>query len=232
MPAYTRRPRPRSPVRRRKLPSSRWKGLTLQALAAGVAFTVVFCVTLLPEPWSASLVGPVRSILTWEYDFLGAFRNLSQVNLPVDLSLDRLRRFWGIYPLPDAGSMTWPAGGPVVATFGWQSPSPGGQALSDGIDISAAAGSPVRAALAGTVTAVRSSPVYGMVIEIDHGNGLTTLYGRCDEARVAPRQRVDKGQIIASVARSPTGRHQLYFEVRLSGQAVDPLRWLPAETSP
>jgi len=74
--------------------------------------------------------------------------------------------------------------------------------------------------------------VYGLVIEVDHGNGLTSLYGRCDHARVAPKQRVDKGQVMAEVAADGTGRPALYFEVRLSGQAVDPLRWLPAEPAP
>jgi len=50
--------------------------------------------------------------------------------------------------------MTWPAGGPVVAAFGWRTVPAGGQTLADGIDIAAPAGSPVRAALGGTVLSV------------------------------------------------------------------------------
>ncbi len=201
-----------------------------QVVLACFLFALVFSLLQLPENYAEPTLKWLDAGLNWDWDLIKGVALLMNEG-GLQLGWDRWWGYWGDYELPQRGSLLWPAGGPVVAAFGWQDAGVGGQLLADGIEISAPVGSPVRAAYAGTVTAVRMSPVYGMVIEVDHGNRLVTVYGHCDEAQVAPKQRVSEGQLLAQVARPQQGPSQLYFEVRLSGQAVDPLYWLRDEES-
>jgi len=70
---------------------------------------------------------------------------------------------------------------------------------------------------------------YGNMVEIDHGNGVSTRYGHLSRILVAKGQKVADGDVIAlsgSTGRS-TGPH-VHYEVRLGGKAVDPLRYLNA----
>lgn len=78
------------------------------------------------------------------------------------------------------------------------------------------------------MTADYSRNGYGYYIILDHGEGLTTLYGRCSLLLVQVGQRVETGNVIAlsgSTGRS-TGPH-LHFEVRLDGERRDPREYLP-----
>ena len=70
---------------------------------------------------------------------------------------------------------------------------------------------------------------YGWYIVIQHGNGLETRYAHHRKNRVEVGQLVKKGQHIADVGSSgkSTAPH-LHFEIRLSGESVDPLIYLPA----
>ncbi|MCG5055663.1 MAG: M23 family metallopeptidase [Myxococcales bacterium] len=92
-----------------------------------------------------------------------------------------------------------------------------------GIDLAMPAGTPVRAALAGVVKGAGARGGYGNAVEIDHGNGLTTLYGHNAHLEVEPGQRVKAGQIIAEVGQSgrATGPH-LHLEVRVDGKPTNP----------
>jgi murein DD-endopeptidase MepM/ murein hydrolase activator NlpD len=70
---------------------------------------------------------------------------------------------------------------------------------------------------------------YGIMVEIDHGNGLTTRYAHMSEVLVHEGQEVAQGAIvgrIGSTGRS-TGPH-LHYEVRIDGEPVDPERFLRA----
>ena len=98
-----------------------------------------------------------------------------------------------------------------------------------GIDIMALQGDPVFAARDGIVTVVADSDFgYGKHIEIDHGGGISTLYGHLSVFSVTAGQRVSSGQRIGSAGDTgySFGPH-LHFEVRLAGVPVDPLPYLP-----
>ena len=97
------------------------------------------------------------------------------------------------------------------------------------MDLAVPTGTPIRAALPGTVTASKyNAGGYGYYVMIDHGNGLSTLYGHCSKLLARVGQAVEAGDIIAlsgNTGRS-TGPH-LHFEVRVSGERTDPRYYLP-----
>lgn len=96
-----------------------------------------------------------------------------------------------------------------------------------GIDIPAPLGTSVRASCAGVVRFAGRAGGYGLMVEIDHGNGLHTRYAHLSRILAPEGTRVAQGEQIAlmgSTGRS-TGSH-LHFEVRQDGRAADPLRFL------
>ncbi|MGB0127912.1 MAG: M23 family metallopeptidase, partial [Rhodocyclaceae bacterium] len=99
----------------------------------------------------------------------------------------------------------------------------------EGIDFAAGVGVPIVAAAAGMVVTAEYSPSYGNMVEIDHGEGLTTRYGHASRLLVGAGALVKRGQKIAEVGSTgrSTGPH-LHFEVRMNGVAEDPSRFLRA----
>ena len=96
-----------------------------------------------------------------------------------------------------------------------------------GIDFRAQHGSPVRAAGAGRVTAAGPNGGYGRMVEIDHGNGVTTRYAHLSAITVSEGDTVAAGTTIGragSTGRS-TGTH-LHYETRIDGVPVDGQRFL------
>lgn len=98
-----------------------------------------------------------------------------------------------------------------------------------GMDLAVPTGTPIRAALGGTVIVSKyNAGGYGYYVMIDHGNGLATLYGHCSKLLARTGQTVQAGDIIAlsgSTGRS-TGPH-LHFEVRVNGERANPRAYLP-----
>jgi murein DD-endopeptidase MepM/ murein hydrolase activator NlpD len=92
-----------------------------------------------------------------------------------------------------------------------------------GIDLAAARGAPVMATLPGIVTVIVSPTGYGLHVVIDHGGGLSSLYGHLDTVAVASGEVVAAGQVIGTVGSTgnATGPH-LHFEIRRDGIAEDP----------
>ena len=125
----------------------------------------------------------------------------------------------------------WPAAGPVTSWFGQRvSPFGDGNELHQGIDIASAAGTPVVATADGQVVQSGWSGGYGNIVQLDHGNGITTIYGHNSSVAVASGQPVKKGQVISfagSTGRS-TGSH-VHYEVRVNNAPVDPRKYLIAE---
>jgi murein DD-endopeptidase MepM/ murein hydrolase activator NlpD len=102
-------------------------------------------------------------------------------------------------------------------------------AMHTGIDFRGVIGEAVRATASGTVTIAGWSGGYGRMVEVDHGNGLSTRYGHLSEIEVKVGQVVKINQVVGrlgSTGRS-TGPH-LHYETRINGEAVDPDRFLRA----
>lgn len=117
----------------------------------------------------------------------------------------------------------WPARGVVTSRFGtrWRS-------HHSGVDIAAPRGTPIRAARDGRVVRAGWYGGYGLVVVLDHGDGMETWYGHASAILVRVGQVVERGQVIARVGCTGacTGPH-VHFEVRVRGQPVNPLRYLP-----
>lgn len=115
-----------------------------------------------------------------------------------------------------------------TSLFGVRSdPFRGSAAMHAGVDIPGAKGTPIYATADGIVARAERSGGYGNLVEVNHGRGITTRYGHLSKILVAANARVTRGQLIAlmgSTGRS-TGSH-LHYEVRVDGQAVNPLPFL------
>ncbi len=115
-----------------------------------------------------------------------------------------------------------------ASTFGWRlDPFTGERAMHEGVDFSAEVGTSVVAAAAGVVLSAERHPEYGFMVEIDHGNDLSTRYAHASKLLVQAGAFVKRGQKIAEVGNTgrSTGPH-LHFEVRVKGTAQNPNRFL------
>ncbi|WP_404789344.1 murein hydrolase activator EnvC family protein [Altericista sp. CCNU0014] len=136
--------------------------------------------------------------------------------------------FPGAIFVPGSGQFLLPSDGPVTSIFGWRvHPILGTSRFHNGVDFGADYGSLIRAADNGVVISAEWMGGYGNTVIIDHGNGLTTLYGHASQIYVAAGQAVQKGQPVAAVGSTglSTGPH-LHFEVRNGGEPIDPMPFL------
>lgn len=130
-----------------------------------------------------------------------------------------------------------PAQGPISSEFGprvlisFSRPR-----MHSGVDIMAARGSPVLAAGDGIVTFSGRNGTYGVLVKIDHGNGLATCYGHMDKTLVKAGQAVTAGEQIGTVGKTgKTTGANLHFEVRVNGKCINPreaFAWPPSPPRP
>ena len=99
--------------------------------------------------------------------------------------------------------------------------------MHQGLDLSTRRGEPIVATASGRVVSTGTSGDLGLVVEIDHGNGIVTVYGHTQRAFVRPGQEVVRGQVIAAVGSSgrSTNPH-LHYEVRVDDRSVNPRRYV------
>jgi murein DD-endopeptidase MepM/ murein hydrolase activator NlpD len=140
--------------------------------------------------------------------------------------MERLNRTLALVPYrkPVIGEVEFTSG------FGIRTdPFLGRPAMHTGLDFRAAMGDPVRATANGKVASAGWAGGYGRMVEIDHGNGLSTRYGHLSEIGVKVGDQIKIGQVIGAVGSTgrSTGPH-LHYETRIDGEAVDPQKFLRA----
>ncbi len=128
------------------------------------------------------------------------------------------------------GSMQWPSATSkyITSPYGTRfHPIQKRYKTHTGIDIGAASGTPVLAAESGKVIMAQWNGGYGKCVVIDHGGGITTLYGHNSSLSVSVGQKVTKGQQIALVGSTgnSTGPH-IHFEVLINGKHTDPMAYV------
>lgn len=119
---------------------------------------------------------------------------------------------------------SWPVKGEVIKKYGKQSDGK----FYDAINIRANLGTPILAAMDGEVAyAGNELKGYGNIIIIKHNSGWLSIYGYCDKINVKVKDKVTKGQVIATVGRTGNvNEAQLYFSVRKGRVTMDPLKYL------
>jgi murein DD-endopeptidase MepM/ murein hydrolase activator NlpD len=133
-------------------------------------------------------------------------------------------------------SQVRPAGRPVEqgwisSYFGIRSdPFTGNRAAHYGVDFAGRMGDPIQAVAAGVVTYAGQRFGYGLMVEVNHGNGYATRYAHCSETLVRVGDTVKKGQLIAKMGSSgrATGPH-VHFEVLQGGKLVNPQSYINAQ---
>ncbi|MCP3992093.1 MAG: peptidoglycan DD-metalloendopeptidase family protein [Actinomycetia bacterium] len=123
----------------------------------------------------------------------------------------------------------WPVVGRISSPFGYRiHPVYGTRKLHSGLDVAAPGGTPVTAASGGVVISSGWRGGYGNTVIIDHGAGISSLYGHLSQLIVPVGAIVDRGDIVGLVGATgtATGNH-LHFEIRLGGVATDPRPYLP-----
>lgn len=175
-----------------------------------------------PAPMAA-IGGPLLSFLRAQEDPFQ--RQLDRIRA-ADMAVATLRTGLEAVPL----RRPLPAANEVTSGFGMRiDPFVRQLAMHAGVDFRGDPGDPVRAAAAGKVVQAEKNAAYGLMVEIDHGNGIVTRYAHLSAVDVANGAHVKAGAVIGRVGSSgrSTGPH-LHYEVRVGGATVDPQKYLRA----
>ena len=105
----------------------------------------------------------------------------------------------------------------------------GGRRQHKGVDLAAPAGTPIYATADGVVGKAEWFSSYGLYVQLEHGGNLETRYGHMSRLNVFAGQKVHKGELIGYVGSTgrSTGPH-LHYEVRIAGEAVNPIPYMQA----
>ena len=123
------------------------------------------------------------------------------------------------------GSWPWPVKGEVLARFGQL--RSGGPLKWEGLMIGSAQGAQVRAPAAGRVLYADWLPGLGLLMVLDHGGGIMSLYGHNEQLYKKVGEQVSAGEVLSAVGDTGlAGRSGVYLEIRNGKQPVDPLNWL------
>ena len=122
----------------------------------------------------------------------------------------------------------WPVQGWVTSVFGFRThPLTGLSQMHEGLDIANRVGTAVFATANGIVSGIGADHLYGKILEISHGFGITTRYGHLHEVLVRLGQKVERGNKIAELGMSgmTTGPH-LHYEVRINNIPTNPIQYI------
>lgn len=130
---------------------------------------------------------------------------------------------------PSVQGFQWPYIGRVGSGFGYRiHPIYRTRRLHTGVDIGGSSGDPVYAAKGGEVIWAKRRGGYGHTVLIDHGDGITTLYAHMSGYETSLGAFVARGDVIGYIGSTGTSTSpHLHFEVRVNGNPVDPLPYLP-----
>lgn len=156
-----------------------------------------------------------------------------QIRLVVALRSEFMNQAYGavssvVNPTAETPNI-WPVAGPISSYYGYRiSPGGIGSTFHEGVDIAGDYGTPISATAAGTVTQAGWVGGYGYLVEVKHADGIVTRYGHNSAVLVYEGQHVDQGSMIALMGSTgnSTGPH-CHYEVRIHGEAVDPMYFLP-----
>lgn len=118
------------------------------------------------------------------------------------------------------GTLIAPVVGEVCSPFGWRNGPQGELEFHEGTDYSLVEPVDILSVADGIVTAVRSSPIYGPIVIVDHGSDVESMYGRLDVVAVEEGDAVRAGDVLGTA-----GPGHVHFELRYRDIAIDPASW-------
>ena len=187
--------------------------------------------------------GVIHAVYGEEEESTGRLKVEYDANSPGGILLPQLAGdedpwLYGVYAVDETASrfLQWPVQGANTISLSnpygtprWQ---PGGKTCEThtGIDIAAPEGEAVLAAAGGTVVESGYDVERGNYVVIDHGDGLSTLYGQCRDFTVEEGDTVRAGEMIGAVGKTgmATGAH-LHFEVRQDGEPQNPVAYFDSD---
>ncbi len=180
-------------------------------------------------------MGGPAGALTGEQDATELITALNTLQYTIGRKKDELQILEALLMDRDLQSKQYPKGRPVQdgwisSGFGYRNdPFNGKRAFHSGVDIAAKSGVPIKVVAAGVVTTSKVEPGYGVTVEVNHGKGYSTRYAHVLESKVKAGERVERGDVIATVGSTgrSTGAH-LHFEVLRNGESVNPRKYLRA----
>lgn len=130
---------------------------------------------------------------------------------------------------PSSGGWVTPCSYTVLTSaYGWRiHPITGKESFHNGVDLANVTGTPIYAAKSGTVTVATYNGVYGYYVQINHGDGFSSLYGHMTHYIVSVGQSVSAGQVIGYMGSTgwSTGSH-LHFTIYYNGGTVNPMNYI------
>ncbi|MDD8026148.1 MAG: M23 family metallopeptidase [Acidobacteriota bacterium] len=162
----------------------------------------------------------------------GNLKNIQQKTEDIQKNLDTLVGFFQTQENRLASTPSiYPTVGIMTSDFGWrQDPFTRRQAFHYGLDIASAEGNPIVATADGVVISVNSDSLLGRNVQVNHGLGITTVYGHMSAFKCRIGQRVSRGDVLGEVGHTgkSLGPH-VHYEVRVNGTAVNPFYYLLEE---
>lgn len=140
------------------------------------------------------------------------------------MNMYRIAAFKLPFAMPVKDSFRWTSG------FGYRrDPKGAGTRMHEGTDMAGAYGTPIYATADGVITHAGWDSGYGRLVKIKHDFGVETRYAHLSQIRVEVGQRVSRGERIGDMGNSgrSTGTH-LHYEIRLSGDAINPMTFIKA----
>lgn len=160
-------------------------------------------------------------------------RTIDELSARIDNRWVQLQTLEGMLNKDNADQASFVSGMPVLN--GWESsaygyridPFTGRTAWHSGVDFAGKEGDEIVTAGAGVVTWADNREGYGLLVEVNHGNGYMTRYAHNSQSKVKVGDIVKKGQVIALMGNSgrSTGAH-VHYEVYKNGRAVDPASYI------
>ena len=169
----------------------------------------------------------LREVNKLRYNYIKEIQDLQRQNALISAIIRGAQRGQRVIQ-GVGGYLKWPVSGPITSPFGWRvHPVYGYRSFHTGIDIGVPMGTTVKAARYGKVIYTGWNGAFGLVVIIDHGNSLATMYAHLSRTFVSAGQSVHTLQAIAASGNTgtSTGPH-LHFQVDLQGNPVNPMSWL------
>jgi len=202
--------------------------IIFQSLASLLIFLLIWGVFCLETPVMASAQGKIREWFTEDYDLEPVLKFFSSVGIWGD-TLERAA-FEVVTTTDVPKPFTVPVSGQLGKAYGWLEQADQSRLFHDGITIIAKEGTPIKAAVEGTVSRIGNETELGRVIVISSQGGIITRYAYCKEILVGLNEEIREGQIIGRVGKTGQALYpQLFFSVSVKGQSTDPTKlFMPA----